>query len=42
MAYVNSQDTGQIGAIAAGLYHSNTGYEPHMQHTLKLMVMPDP
>ena len=36
-AYGNSQDRGQIGAVAAGHSHSNTGSETPLQ----LMAMPD-
>ena len=43
-AYGGSQARGRIGAIAAGLCqsHSNTGSEPPLQPTPKLMATPDP
>lgn len=43
LAYVSSQARGQIGAVAAGLHHSqsNAGFEPHLQPTPQLTAMPD-
>ena len=40
----DSQTRGQIGAIAAGLYHShnNMGSKPCLQTTPQLTAMPDP
>ena len=42
-AYGGSQARGQIGAAAAGLYHShsNTGSEPCLRPTPQLMAMLD-
>ena len=42
MAYGGSQARGQIGAVTAGLCHSNARSELHLQPTPQLMVMPDP
>ena len=44
MAYGNSQATGQIRAVAAGLCpsHSNEGSEWHLQPTSQLVAIPDP
>ena len=39
MAYGGSQARGQIGAIAAGLHHSNGGSELHLQLTPQVMAM---
>ena len=41
--YAGSQARGQIGALAAGLYHShsNARSEPQLQPTPQLIVMPD-
>ena len=36
------QARGQIGAIAASLYHSNAGFKPCLQPTPQLTAMPDP
>jgi len=43
-AYGSSQARGQIGATAAGLFHShsNAGSELHLQPTSQLMEMLDP
>ena len=43
-AYGDSQATGVIGAVAAGLYHShsNVRSEPHLCPTPQLMAMLDP
>ena len=43
MVYVSSQAMGQIGALAAGLYHShsNLGSEPHLRPTPQLTAMLD-
>ena len=43
-AYEGSQARGQIGATAAGLYHShsNARSEPHLLATSQLMEMTDP
>ena len=42
-AYGISQDRGEIGAIATGLYHShrNMGSELHLQPIPQLTAMPD-
>ena len=42
MTYGGSQARGQIGAMAAGLRHSNEGCELHLQPTPHLTAMPDP
>ena len=42
MAYRGSQARGQIGAVAAGLHHSNTESELSLQPTSQLMVTRDP
>ena len=39
-AYEDSQATGQIGAAAADLHHSNMGYELHLRPTSQLTAMP--
>ena len=41
-AYGVSQARGQIGATSAGLHHSNTRSEQHLQPTPQLTAMPDP
>ena len=43
-AYGGSQTRGRIGAAAAGLHksHSNSGSEPHLQPTPRLMATQDP
>ena len=43
-AYGDSQDRGQIGAVATGLCqsHSNAGSEPRLQPTPQLTATPDP
>ena len=43
-AYGSSQARGQIGAIAAGLYHTwnNARFEPHLWPAPQLMATPDP
>ena len=43
-AYGGSQAKGQIRAVAAGLYHSNSnaGSELHLPPTLQLTAMLDP
>ena len=41
-AFGSSQARGQIGAVAAGLCHSNTGSEPCLWPTPQLMAMQDP
>ena len=40
-AYGSSQTRGQIGAMAAGHSHSNTGSEPHLLPTLQLTATLD-
>ena len=42
--YESSRAIGQIWATAASLCysHRNTGAEPHLQHMLQLVAMPDP
>ena len=44
MAYGGTQARGQIGAVAAGLYHShsNVGSEPHLRTIPQLTATPDP
>ena len=44
MAYGGPQARGQIGAIAAGLYHSysNAGSEPHLRPTPQITATPNP
>ena len=44
MAYGSSQARGRMGAVAAGLLHSdsNTRFEPCLQPTPQLTAMPDP
>ena len=44
VAYGGSLVQGQIGDVAAGLYHSHSHarIEPSLQPTQKLMTMPDP
>ena len=44
MAHGGSQARGQIGAVAAGLYHShsNARSEPHLQPTPQPMATLDP
>ena len=42
VAYGGSQGRGRIRATAAGLHHSHTGSEPHLQPTPHLTAMPDP
>ena len=42
VAYGGYQARGPIGAVASGLYHSNTGSEMCLQPTPQLMVTPDP
>ena len=41
-AYGGSQARGLIGAVAAGLHHSNAGSEPRLQPTPQLTATPDP
>ena len=41
-AYGGSQARGRIGAVAAGLRHSNAGSEPRLQPTPQLTATPDP
>ena len=41
-AYGSSQARGRIGATAAGLHHSNSGFEPCLRPTPQLTGMPDP
>ena len=42
MAYGGSQAIGQVGAVAAGLSHSNTRSKPHLQPTPQFMAMQNP
>ena len=42
MAYGDSQARGPIGAVAAGLHHSNTSSEPRLWPTPQLTAIPDP
>ena len=42
MAYGGSQAKGLIGAVAAGLCHSNVGSNLCLQPTPQLTAMPDP
>ena len=42
VAYGSSQARGQIGATAAGLYHSHTESEPRLPPTPQLTAMLDP
>ena len=42
MACGGSQTRGQIRAVAAGLRHSHTGFEPHLRTTQQLTAMLDP
>ena len=44
MAYGGSQAGGRIGAVAAGLLHSqnNSGSKPRLQPTPQFMATPDP
>ena len=44
VAHGRSQARAQIGAVAAGLYHShgNTGSEPHLQPTAQPTATPNP
>ena len=41
-AYGSSRARSQIGAIAAGLHHSNARFEPHLPPTLHLTATSDP
>ena len=41
-AYEGSQSRGPIGAVAAGLHHSNAGSKPGLRPTPQFTAMPDP